>query len=67
MQKCLRGVGLGIVVLVWAGVQLPAQESDPLVGTWELNVAKSKYSPGPAPKSETRTYVVSGQDTQGDC
>jgi hypothetical protein len=62
MQKCLRGVALGIGVLVLSGVQLPAQGTDPIVGTWELNVAKSKYSPGPAPKSETRTYVVSGQD-----
>ena len=24
---------------------------DPVVGTWVLNVAKSKFSPGPAPKS----------------
>ena len=62
MQTFLRGVALGIVVLGLAGVQLPAQETDPLVGTWELNVAKSKYSPGPAPQSETRTYVVSGED-----
>jgi len=27
----------------------------PLVGTWKLNVAKSKYSPDPAPKSGTTT------------
>ena len=64
MQTLLRGVALGIVVLVMSGVQLPAQETDPLVGTWELNVAKSKFSPGRAPKSETRTYVVSGQDVK---
>ncbi|MDO8539981.1 MAG: hypothetical protein Q7S40_06020, partial [Opitutaceae bacterium] len=31
---------------------------DPWIGTWVLNVAKSRFSPGPAPKSETRTYVV---------
>jgi hypothetical protein len=30
-----------------------AQGSDALNGTWKLNVAKSKYSPGPAPKSQT--------------
>jgi hypothetical protein len=34
---------------------------DPLIGTWQLNVAKSKFS-APAPKSETRTYRVVGQD-----
>jgi hypothetical protein len=62
MQTFLRGVMLGSVVLVSSGVQLPAQETDKLVGTWELNVAKSKFGPGRAPKSETRTYVVNGQD-----
>ena len=29
-----------------------------MVGTWKLNVAKSKFSPGPAPKSQTRAYVA---------
>jgi hypothetical protein len=62
MQTFLRGVALGIVVLGFSEVPLPAQETDPLVGTWELNVAKSKFGPGRAPKNETRTYVVSGQD-----
>ena len=28
-------------------------ESDPFLGVWQLNVAKSKYSPGPPPKSQT--------------
>ncbi len=37
-----------------------AQATDPMMGTWELNVAKSKFSPGPAPKSQTRTYEASG-------
>lgn len=30
--------------------------ADPGVGTWKLDVAKSKYAPGPAPKSATVTY-----------
>ena len=38
------------------------QATDPLVGTWTLNVAKSKFSPDPAPKSETRTYRTVGQE-----
>src|SRR5215211_7014872 len=37
-----------------------AQTPDPIQGTWTLNVAKSKYTPGPAPRSETRTYDMSG-------
>ena len=38
-----------------------AQTKDPFVGTWKLDVAKSKYSPGPAPKSQTSTYEAVGQ------
>jgi hypothetical protein len=37
-----------------------AQSGDPVLGTWKLNVAKSQYSPGPAPKSQTRTYTAAG-------
>jgi hypothetical protein len=37
-----------------------AQAKDPVLGTWVLNVAKSSYTPGPAPKSQTRTYTASG-------
>jgi hypothetical protein len=36
-----------------------AMAKDPVVGTWTLDVAKSKFSPGPAPKSATRTYAES--------
>ena len=31
---------------------------DPLLGTWHLDVSRSKYKPGPPPKSQTRTYEV---------
>lgn len=30
--------------------------ADPVLGTWKLNVEKSNYTPGPAPKRQTRTY-----------
>ena len=61
MKTSLRATVFGLVIVALSGVSFP-QGNDPIVGTWELNVAKSKYSPGPAPKSETRTYVVAGQD-----
>jgi hypothetical protein len=32
------------------------------LGTWKLNVAKSTYSPGPAPRSGTFTFQKEGQD-----
>lgn len=34
-----------------------AAMSDPAIGTWILNVEKSKFIPGPAPKSQIRTYT----------
>ena len=36
-----------------------AMAADPVVGTWKLDVAKSKFSPGPAPASATRVYSES--------
>lgn len=38
-----------------------AQSKDPFVGNWRLNPAKSKYTPGPVPKSTTSTYEAAGQ------
>jgi hypothetical protein len=39
-------------------VAVPALRAadDPLIGTWKLNVAKSKFSPGPGYKSQTLKY-----------
>lgn len=31
---------------------------DPMSGTWKVNLAKSKFDPGPAPKSLTTTITV---------
>ena len=39
-----------------------AQPPDPLVGTWHLNVQKSKFSPGPAPKSVVLTFAQAGNE-----
>ena len=36
-----------------------ALAADNWMGTWKLNVEKSKYSPGPAPKSLTLKYEAS--------
>jgi hypothetical protein len=50
-----------LAFLVFAVVALPlwAQEN-PFLGTWKLDVAKSKFAPAPAPKSQTRTIAVQG-------
>src|SRR5262249_23047598 len=36
-------------------------QTDPIIGTWKLNLAKSKFSPGPGPKNQTLTYEAVGQ------
>ncbi len=61
MRTLLRTIIFGTALAAWGSVAA-AQAADPVVGTWELNIAKSTFTPGPAPKSETRTYVVVGQD-----
>lgn len=58
-----RTATLGLIVATATAsiISVSAQAGDPLAGTWELNLAKSKFSPGPPPKSQTRTYEVTGQ------
>ncbi len=46
-----------VVVLSMTGL---LAQSNPMVGTWKLNVAKSKFTPGPAPKSQTATIEAAG-------
>jgi hypothetical protein len=41
----------------------PAADSDdPILGTWKLNLSRSKYIPGPAPRSQIRTYRREGDE-----
>ena len=35
-------------------------QDEPRVGTWELNLAKSTFSPGPPPKRQTLTFQAAG-------
>jgi hypothetical protein len=60
----------GLILVIPAVAQ-----TDPLVGTWQLNVSKSKYAPGPPAKEQTITYAavanglkatVSGVDGNGN-
>ncbi|MBV8782613.1 MAG: hypothetical protein JOZ67_00330 [Gammaproteobacteria bacterium] len=48
-----------LVALVAALFALPALAADPVVGTWTLNTAKSKFASGNELKSGTRTYTES--------
>ena len=48
-----------VACLALMGVFAGAQ-ADPAVGTWKLNPAKSKYVPGPLPKSNVITIAAAG-------
>lgn len=48
-----------IVLLATSLIAGIAMAADPVVGSWTLDVAKSKFSPGPALKSATRVYTES--------
>lgn len=58
MKSFTKVVAIGILALGASG-PLFAQ-SNPLVGTWKLNLEKSKFNPGPGPKSMTRTVEAQG-------
>jgi hypothetical protein len=45
--------------------QSVAAEQDLLLGSWQLDLAKSRYTPGPPPRSEVRTYVRDKEGTKG--
>jgi hypothetical protein len=48
-------VGLATVLALPLAIHAQT-DSDPFLGTWKMDPAKSKFDPGPAPKSETRTF-----------
>ena len=54
----LTAMTLGLMALPEAGFA----QSDPFTGLWQLNLAKSKFSPGPPPKSLTDYTQGEGQN-----
>jgi hypothetical protein len=77
MKSALLTRGLLIcvcVVVPLASSQTPA--GDPMAGTWKMNVARSSFVPGPAPRSVTYRYenrsdgftlwISSGENASGN-
>ncbi len=54
---CLLKLSICVAAALASAFGLSAQteQNNLFAGTWKLNVAKSKFDPGPAPKSETVT------------
>jgi hypothetical protein len=70
-RACLPVAFAGVVTALLGGTLL-GQSND--VGTWKIDVAKSKFSPGPTPKSGTtkieavgegRRYIVDQSQVDG--
>ena len=60
MHPFVRPLICALVVGVGA-LTVSGQTRDPRTGTWRLNLAKSTYKPGPAPKTQTVRIEPSGQ------
>jgi hypothetical protein len=61
---CCQRIGLSMAIVAFVALQqtsAPAQASQPLTGTWKLNVAKSTFNPPDlAAKSLVVTYRLEG-------
>jgi len=65
MVRFFRTILVGAALALGAAAAASAAEAtDPVVGTWTLNLAKSTFSPGPAPTSQTRTYTATADGTE---
>lgn len=64
MKTFLKMLVVGTMIAAGCGMAAVAADSpDPVVGTWTLNLAKSKFPAGTAPQSQTRTYTQSADGT----
>ena len=63
MRAILRSaiLGLALAAFAFAATSASAQDAAMGLGTWKLNLEKTKYSPGPAPKSYTIKFEAAGK------
>jgi hypothetical protein len=62
-RRALTTMVLALLAALFATAlpQVGLAQSNPLIGTWKLNLAKSTYSPGPPPRSQTISTQAEGQ------
>jgi hypothetical protein len=58
-RRLITGIAAALVSIAGVGIG-NAQSTEPSIGTWKLDVAKSTFSPGPAPKEATLTIEAAG-------
>jgi len=56
---------LAVIVFCLAAAGLAQAQGNPFVGTWKMDPQKSKASPGPGPKEETRVVETQGDSVKG--
>jgi hypothetical protein len=61
VNKVFSSVFLGALLTIGSAVVATGIDTDPVVGTWKLNLAKSTFGGGPALKSQIRTYSQSAR------
>jgi hypothetical protein len=56
-------MGIAVLAVAMVPVSICAQDSSAglFAGTWKLNLSKSRFDPGPPPKSETVTISPDGK------
>ena len=60
MKRISTLVAVVVLALAGSGLMLAQGTADLSVGTWKFNPANSKFSPGPAPKSQTVKNEMQG-------
>jgi hypothetical protein len=64
MQSTASSRVVGALVASLMVVVVLFAQTDPRIGSWKLNPEKSKYDPGPAPKSDSRRYEATPDGTR---
>jgi hypothetical protein len=61
MPRAFAFAAAVLAILTTTAAGVAAQAAEPILGSWQLNVARSRYH-GPAPRSEIRTFTVAGTE-----
>ena len=61
VKKALSSLILGALLVICTATANSATDTDPIVGTWKLNLARSVFAGIPPLKSQVRTYSGSAQ------
>ena len=57
----IGGVLVGFALVLTTAARVGFAQTDPHSGTWVLNLEKSTYAPGTAPKSQTTVFTADAQ------